>query len=515
MPDNISFPDTKTILNDIEAYRLAFENAPVGIVLVSPDGRFLHCNKAYCNIVGYTIEELVTRNFQSITHPEDLSVDVQNASRLLNGEINTYQMEKRYIHKNGNWIWVQLNVSLAHKNNICYFVAHAIDISQSRQLQKDIQTTRERLNYAIERSEHGLWIWNVETEDVFFSSHIYNLIAVKNNTTLNSFHDFVDLIHPEDREKTVSTINKHLVLNTAFDIDLRFQTPGSIRKWFKLKGKSYKNESNKTLEVAGVLFDITKEKEREAVLFRALEENRHKNEELEQYAYIVSHDLQEPLRTIASYIQLLSMKYQNQIDDTGKKYLDFILEATTKLRTLIKDLLEYAKVNQKGKRSDTSFHTVIKEVLSSMKIKISASKASIKYDEKNDTPLYGNQAEIARVFQNLISNSIKFCNKDKKPLIRITYHIQDDGFVKFNFTDNGVGIAEENFEKLFKMFYRIPHKEVLSNEGNGIGLATCKRIIEKYGGKIEVKSKVGKGTTFVFTLPVYKEKDSNESSNNR
>ena len=256
---------------------------------------------------------------------------------------------------------------------------------------------------------------------------------------------------------------------------------------------------NKPLQFIAYASDISESKKIKQQLEQTMERLSRNNEDLEHFAYVASHDLQEPLRTVNSYVQLFAVKYKDQVDEKGKQYITYISEATMRLRDLIRNLLDYSRSSKETVKEKTSFHEVLSEAIQGLKLKINTSKAKIIYDRWNDTPINGNILEISRVFQNLISNSLKFTPQDRKPQIKIAYE-KGNGFTTFSVKDNGIGISKDNFENLFKMFYRV--REAATNtEGTGIGLAICKRIVEKHGGRIFVESTPGQGAKFSFTLP--------------
>ena len=221
------------------------------------------------------------------------------------------------------------------------------------------------------------------------------------------------------------------------------------------------------------------------------------NEELEQFAYISSHDLQEPLRMITSYLQLLQRRYQGNLDEKADKYIHFAIDGAARMQNLIIDLLEYSRVstgNNELEIIDCEF--ILNQVLSDLKAVIKENNAIISHDPLPE--VMADPTQMVQVFQNLILNGIKF-HGEEAPKIHIAAEKKAIEWV-FSVQDNGIGIDPQYSERIFEIFKRLNSRE--KYPGTGIGLAICKRIVERHGGRIWVESELGKGSTFYFTLPI-------------
>ena len=219
--------------------------------------------------------------------------------------------------------------------------------------------------------------------------------------------------------------------------------------------------------------------------------------EIEQFTYIASHDLQEPLRTLTNFAQLIQEDYAGKLDDDGNKYIDFIYSSAGRMRELVKGLLEYSLLGKERVMTMVDCNKIIGEVISDMADTIQSSKAEITVQE---LPLLnGYETELRLLFQNLIKNAIKFHKKEIHPEIKISAERRQDEWI-FTMKDNGIGIEENDREKIFIIFRRLHNRS--EYEGTGIGLAHCKKIAELHGGKIWVESTPGDGSNFIFTIPV-------------
>jgi light-regulated signal transduction histidine kinase (bacteriophytochrome)/HAMP domain-containing protein len=224
-------------------------------------------------------------------------------------------------------------------------------------------------------------------------------------------------------------------------------------------------------------------------------EMENKNKELEQFAYVASHDLQEPLRTISGFVDLLQKEYRDKLDGNGEKYIAYLSQASDRMKTLIKDLLDYSRIGREKQARPIDCNMLIEEVLADLGKIIRESSAQI---SSGDLPsLYAYPTELKLLFQNLIANAIKFRHRDRLPQLSVTA-VQEKNHWKFAIRDNGIGIERQFLERIFIIFQRLHTRD--QYEGSGIGLAHCKKIVQLHEGAIWAESEPGKGTAFFFTI---------------
>jgi signal transduction histidine kinase len=262
--------------------------------------------------------------------------------------------------------------------------------------------------------------------------------------------------------------------------------------------------------VIGIRMDITELKQQEAVLqqtTRQLEENarelKRSNTELEQFAYVASHDLQEPLRMVASYCQLIKRRYRGKLDTDADDFIDFAVEGASRMQGLINDLLGYSRVGNRGEPfAPLQAGALVKIVLSNLEAAIADAGATV---EVGDLPeISGDRTQLVQLFQNLVGNGMKF-RRDEAPVIRISAVPAGD-FAQFTVEDNGIGIEREYVDRIFLIFQRLHDRKKYA--GTGIGLAVVKKVVEHHGGKVWVESTPGQGTRFQFTLPTVQRSES-------
>jgi signal transduction histidine kinase len=241
-------------------------------------------------------------------------------------------------------------------------------------------------------------------------------------------------------------------------------------------------------------------KKAEKELKETVKELKRSNDELQQFAYITSHDLQEPLRTIASYTQLIERRYKNRLDGDADEFLDFIVEAAVRMKDMIQGLLYYSRVGTRGGEFiSTNTEELLETVLSNLKALIEENDVTITHGKL--PVVVADEGQLIQLFQNIISNSIKFRKDNEHSKIHISAYKDDDmNEYVFSVADNGIGIEPQYFNRIFEVFKRL-HTRV-EYEGTGIGLSISKRIVERHKGKMWVESEFGEGSVFYFTLPV-------------
>jgi light-regulated signal transduction histidine kinase (bacteriophytochrome) len=252
------------------------------------------------------------------------------------------------------------------------------------------------------------------------------------------------------------------------------------------------SRTNKLLEV-----EIKEHEKSEKKLEKTVAELERSNKDLEQFAYIASHDLQEPLRSVSGFLQLLSRRYHGKLDSKADQYIDIAVGGANRMQTMIEDLLKFSRVTTRGEKfKPTNFETVLSDVLLNLKVSIDENNASITHDPL--PTVMADESQMKQVLQNLISNAIKFHSEETHPKIHLSAEEKNQEWI-FSVKDNGIGIDPKYAERVFEVFKRLHTRQ--KYPGTGIGLAVGRKIIERHGGRIWVNSKLGEGSTFHFSIP--------------
>jgi len=307
-----------------------------------------------------------------------------------------------------------------------------------------------------------------------------------------------EISHPEDRNLTDS---QRMRVRSGEKHSVRFEKR-YIRKsgaivWVDLSVALACDASGVPQYEIALFDDITERKKAEAALREAHEELKRSNAELEQFAYVASHDLQEPLRMVSSYTQLLMRRYGDKLDGDAKDFTAFIVDGATRMKQLIEDLLAYSRVGTRDKNfKPVDAESSLKRALTNLRAAIQDSGATVTQDKLPTIPC--DEVQLAQLFQNLIGNALKFRKPDVAPAVHVGAAEQGAEW-EFMVRDNGIGIEPQYFERIFMVFQRLHDKG--EYPGTGIGLAIVKKVVERHGGRIWVQSQPGAGTTFHFTMP--------------
>ena len=314
-----------------------------------------------------------------------------------------------------------------------------------------------------------------------------------------------DLIVDELPEEEIAryygdTYQKSALTEMAYEDEVFFPDLGEGGKWLFFTAAPLRDRHENAIGAIETFQDITERKRAEGELKRTLSDLKRSNTDLEQFAYVASHDLQEPLRMVTGYMQLLKRRYIGKLDSDADVFIGFAVDGANRMQILINDLLTYSRVGTRGKPlTPTDCETLLPQTLSNLKVSIGDSGAVITYNALPTVMADGSQ--LAHVFQNLIGNAIKFKGEDA-PRIHIAAEQKGDEWV-FSVADNGIGIEPEFFDRIFVIFQRLHGREEYS--GTGIGLAVCKKIVDRHGGRMWVESEPRRGSTFYFTIPTKEE----------
>jgi len=409
----------------------------------------------------------------------------------------------------GNWKWVRSIGEGEFLNGKCIRVYGSFqDINDKKKAQQDIVESNERFSLVAKATNDLIWDWDIITGETLRlgKSFFENLGYTQNFTNTNKFL-WLDLIHPDDLDRVEN--NRNQVFNdpnqTYWEDQYRCKRANGTYAHVYDRGYIVRTSNGIAIKMIGSTQDISKLKQNEIELAQLNEQLiiqakdlALSNKELENFAYVASHDLQEPLRMISSFLSQIEKKYGEILDEKGKKYIFFAVDGAKRMRQIILDLLEFSRVGrQEIDEEEVNIRSIIDDIIDMYKRQIDDKKATITIGNMPNIVTY--KAPIRQVLQNLISNALKYQDEHNAPEIEIQCKKEND-FWKFSVKDNGIGIEEEFHEKVFEIFQRLHNKEEFS--GTGIGLAIVKKIVEGLGGKINLESKKGIGSIFYFTIPI-------------
>ena len=307
---------------------LIIDNAVIGIALGRRDGSWIRVNRALSEMLGYTEEELLNIHFTQITHAEDLQNDEEALARLRAGEVKSFTHEKRYLHRDGRSFWVRVHVAGVYDNDgmLTHHSTQVVDISWTHELEKDARSYSRRLYNVIEGTNAGTWEWDCVTGEIIINERWAEIIGyTRRELEPTTIETWKRLTHPDDFLHAQELLERHFDGELeAYDFEARMLHKDGHWVWVHDRGKMFEcSDRGRPLRVAGTHMDITQRKRAEAELLAANNELVKSNRELEQFAYVTSHDLQEPLRMVASFTKLLEKNYADELDDKAREYIRF------------------------------------------------------------------------------------------------------------------------------------------------------------------------------------------------
>lgn len=389
---------------------------------------------------------------------------------------------------------------LDENGSVQEWVGTCIDITERRRAEEALKKSEEKFRNLFDNALEGVFQTTPEGRLITANMALARMFGYASpEEMINTVTDLASQIYAnQDDRKIAVGIFKEMGFIEDFECRMRRKDGGIF--WVRYEGRLTET-SDGAPYFQGFIIDITERKQAEDALKKTTADLERSNKELEQFAYVASHDLQEPLRMVSSYTQLLEQRYKDKLDQDAKDFIGFAVDGANRMQGLIQDLLEYSRVTTRGQSlAMLDSHEALGDAVKNLKVMIQETGALV---TNNDLPIVlGDHTQIVQVFQNLIGNGIKFKRPGVAPQIHISAENDspDSRFRVFKVSDNGIGIEPRYFSRLFEIFQRLHSKQ--EYPGTGIGLALCKRIVERHGGRIWVESEPGKGSSFLFTLPV-------------
>jgi PAS domain S-box-containing protein len=446
-------------------------------------------------IFGIEIGKPLTyESFISTIHPDDREFVDNRWKAAMAGE--EYDIEHRII-ADGMVKWLHEKAFLDFDENGKLSAGFGIsqDITEKKNAEMELIGSKRKLDLALENANIGLWEWDLKTDSITWDIRTENMFGISQGSFEGNYDAFLKLVHEEDVDHIRKAVRNTIKENKPYETIFRIKAPDGNPRYISSKALVNKDSNGEIIGMTGVNFDITDLKQGTELLISKLNEDLLKsNKELESFAYITSHDLQEPLRMVTSFSQLLEKQYGDRLDDRAREYIGFAVDGAKRMYELINGLLTYSRMSRKEITfSNVDFNKVVESVRSNLSLIIKERECEIESDKL--PVVFADYNQMIHLFQNLISNGIKFSTDS--PRIRISAKTEKTQFV-FSVRDEGIGIEPQYFDKIFMIFKRLLPRD--QYEGTGIGLAICKRIVENHGGQIWVESEPEKGSCFYFTI---------------
>jgi PAS domain S-box-containing protein len=486
----------KVLAASEERFRLFAEAVPNVVWTAGADGARDYYNRRWTEFSGLPAKAGFGQDWQVILHPDDRE-RAMAAWRQAVATGGLYQIENRLRRADGEYRWhLSRALPLRDENGrISRWYGTSTDIDEQKRTAEALRESQHRLQMATEAAVIGIWSWDPRGNEIVCTRECREVIGLAPDSRVD-LQALLGAVHADDRANLEQALQKILQTGEDYQLEFRVVLPEGESRWLQMRGKVMFDDGRLPGHLHGVVMDVTEARRRQEELQKLTGNLARSNQELKEFAYIASHDLQEPLRVITGFLDLLRRRYRGQLDSQADEFIDYAVNGASRMHNLIRDLLSYSRVGS----SEVIFKAVaaeqiVDQAIANLQMSIDDSGARI-----TRTPLpvvSGDETLLRQLFQNLISNALKFHGK-QPPEIRIAAE-QRQGDWLFAVQDKGIGLEPRQAGRIFQIFQRLHTPD--KYQGTGIGLAICQKIVDRHGGRIWVESQPGEGATFYFTLP--------------
>lgn len=472
-------------------YRQMVEAVNEGIMMADTSGIVTFVNNKMVEMLGYSQDELLGTDALFLLEKNQHNIMNKKIENREKGIAESYEL--KFIRKDGKKLWTLVNASPiynskgVHTNNLAMYM----DITERKAIEERLLFQADILS----RVQDGIIAVDDNFNIIYWNKIAEKMLGWTEEEVIG--RNSGDLLQTRFENSSREDFYNKLQKDGHYLGDLYCLCKDKTYLPVEVNVKKFTDKKGKTTSILASIHNISKRKQRDEKLKRTVEELKRSNKELKRFAYVSSHDLQEPLRMVTLYSQLLEKRYKNSLDDDANDFINYIVENAKHMKQLIEDLLEYSKVTSDTKKlGNVDLEKVVDIVISNLSISITENNVNI--TRESLPTIFADENQMLQVFQNLISNAIKFKGENSSKI-----HIsakKEEGKWIFAIKDNGIGIKPDYVDQIFEVFKRLHTKE--EHPGTGIGLSIVQKIINHHGGQIWVESGPGHGSTFYFTIPL-------------
>lgn len=490
---------------ELERWKKIFSGAGFGMFVMDPaNGTILDVNGTFASMHGYSVPELLGRGYSALL-PHDLRGDLTAFLRTAS-ENGRHMFEQQHLRRDGSLFPCLIDLTSFQDGRREFWAGYCSDITERKQFEDALKESEERFRNLAGALPQLIWATDPAGKFEYVNHEWIAYTGWGAGAETGQYlppDPWKDLLHPADREDFLRRWNESLQTGATLESQVRLRRAGDgAYRWFLCRSVAVRDRAGAVLRWLGGFTDVQQQVEGATQLKLANEALRRSNSDLEQFAYAASHDLQEPLRMVSIYSQLLQEEYGSTLDGQASSYIEFAVNGATRMSKLLRALLDYSRVAngspQQPREADAG--SAVSAALLNLSTIAEDANAAIQVDPLPSVKVA--EIHLVQLFQNLIGNALKYRKEEypagQRPDIRITAERRPNGWWLFTVSDNGIGIENEYLTQIFGVFKRL-HGQ--SYEGTGIGLALCQKIVERAGGRIWAESEPGQGSTFLFTLP--------------
>ncbi|MGE5350587.1 MAG: PAS domain S-box protein, partial [Acidobacteriota bacterium] len=493
--DEILQEQAGNIQRNQQLLQLFIEHSPAAIAMLDNRMNYIVASKRYVADYNLGEQDLTGRNHYDI-FPEIPERWKEIHKRCLGGSIEKCEADP-FPRLDGHTDWVRWEIHPWYETSgqvggLIIFseviTERVLAMEELKRAKEEAEKYEESYRQLAEAMPQIVWTADNDGNITYVNKQWNNYTGLEADEALR--RNWINQVHPADKGNISMAWSESLRTKSTYETTSRIRRHDGEYRWFLIRAIPQMDDKGEVINWLGTCTDIHEQK----VLEHELEVS---NKELEQFAYVASHDLQEPLRMVSSFTSLLSSRYKDRLDGDAQEFMDYIIDGARRMRQLISDLLTFSRVTTRGEAFvQTDMNAIVEHAIQNLQFAIEESNASIVF--KDLPKIKVDPVQMRQLFLNLISNSIKF-RGEEKPVIEIAAHRKGSEWI-FCIKDNGIGIEPAYFDKVFLIFQRLQHDRD-KYPGTGIGLALCKKIVERHGGRIWIESDSGHGTKICFTIP--------------
>ena len=488
--DRALAPRVRRLREKEQMFRTLFEFSPVGLMTATAAGQIHNINPRLCRTLGYSEVELRELGFSFIQSGVREHV-LLRFKELSDGRLPSYSEILACTRKDQTPCLIQATVApvdvAAGEEGLLLLVLQ--DVTATKNLERELEASLTRLRVAIQQAPFPI-ILHASDGEVLMLSAAWSDITGYAVADLPTIDTWLRLAFGEQGESVREVMERLYASGRSHEGEFTIRTASGAKRIWDFSSVSLPPLSDGRALVMSMAFDVTE--------LRSLSQDLERsNQDLAEFAYVASHDLQEPLRTVASYMKLLEKRYSENLDEKTALYMHYVRDGAARMQAMIEGLLEYSRVGTRGGAFDSAPGSdILQAACNALGHAIEENGAKFEIGEMPE--FYGDRAQLTRLFQNLFSNAIKYRSKERPPVVSVTA-ASEDGFYEIRVRDNGMGFPQEYASDIFQVFRRLESRR--EYPGTGIGLAVCTKIAERHGGSIRAESEVGVGSVFVIRLP--------------